>query len=68
MESIEKMNKEEYEFKYSSEITWSCVLSDGSLQNLQPNGHLKQVGYEERLEYCEQVKNVRLSEADKQVN
>ncbi len=61
------MNKEDYESIYANEITWTCVLSDGKLQKLQPNGHLKQVSYEERLEYCEQVKKIRLNESDKQV-
>jgi len=67
LESIEKMDKEEYELKYENEITWSCVLSDGTMHKLQPNGHQKNVSYEERGLYCKQVKAVRLSEFDKQV-
>ena len=45
MDSIEKMDKEDYELKYESEITWSCVLSDGTIHKLQPNGNLKCVIY-----------------------
>lgn len=68
IDSIEKMDKLEYELKYGSEITWSCTLSDGTLHKLQPNGNMNPVSYEERIDYCEQVKNVRLNESDKQVN
>ncbi len=67
LDSIEKMEKEDYQLKFHNEITWSCVLSDGTMHNLQPNGHQKFVSYEERSMYCEQVKAVRLSEFDKQV-
>ncbi len=68
LDTIEKIDKKEYSLKYENEITWSCVLSDGNLFNLKPNGSHKKVAYEERLEYCEQVKLARLSESDKQVN
>lgn len=61
------MDKEDYDLKYANEITWSCVLSDGTMHKLQSNGNLKYVTYEERLEYCELVKSVRLAESDKQV-
>jgi E3 ubiquitin-protein ligase HECTD3 len=67
LDTIEKMNKTEYEMNYGSEITWSCTLSDGTLHKLKPNGNSKSVSYDERLDYCEQVKKVRMSEFDKQV-
>lgn len=68
IDSIEKMSKEEYDLKYANEITWSCVLSDGSLHKFEPNGNLKNVSYEERLTYCEKVKQIRMSESDKQLD
>lgn len=68
LDSIEKMDKEDYDLKYANEITWSCVLSDGTMHKLQSNGNLKYVTYEERLEYCELVKSVRLAESDKQID
>ena len=67
LDAIEKANKEDYEFKYGSEITWSCTLSDGTLHKLKPNGSQIPVIYEERIYYVKQVKQVRLSESDKQV-
>ncbi len=67
LDSIEKMSKSDYDLKYASEITWSCILSDGTLYKFEQNGHLKNVAYEERLDYCEKVKKIRLSESDKQI-
>ena len=70
IDTLEKIDKLEYELKYANELTWSCTLSDGSLFKLQPstNGNFKTVTYEERLDYCEKVKKIRLGESDKQVN
>jgi hypothetical protein len=67
LDSIEKCDRTEYDVKYASEITWSCNLSDGTLHKLKPSGDKKSVLYEERLDYCHQVKQVRLAESDKQV-
>jgi E3 ubiquitin-protein ligase HECTD3 len=68
LETIEKLDKTEYDENYSAEITWSCTLSDGTQHKLVEEGQLKPVQYEERLEYCEQVKAVRMGESDKQVS
>ncbi|CAF0837663.1 unnamed protein product [Brachionus calyciflorus] len=67
LETIEKLDEFEYDDKYSNEITWSCVLSDGTLFKLRPDGNLINVKYDERLDYCEQVKKIRMSESDKQI-
>lgn len=67
LEAIEKLDQTEYDLKYANEITWSCTLSDGTLFLIKPNGNSILVKYEERLEYCEQVKKVRMTESDKQV-
>ena len=67
IDTLEKIDKSEYEQKYGGEMTWSCTLSDGTQHKLQPNGNLKPVTYEERIEYCDKVKKIRLSESDKQV-
>ncbi len=67
MDTIEKIDKQDYELKYENEITWSCVLSDGTLHNMQTNGNQKYVTYNERIDYCEQVKRIRLAESDKQI-
>lgn len=61
------MDKTEYELNYS-EITWSCTLSDGTTYKLKEDGLNKFVSFEDRLEYCEQVKKIRMNESDKQVN
>jgi len=68
LDIIEKIEKAEYEMNYGSEITWTCTLSDGALHKLKPHGNSKSVSYDERLDYCEQVKKVRMSEFDKQVS
>jgi E3 ubiquitin-protein ligase HECTD3 len=68
LDSIEKCDRKEYDAKYATEITWSCNLSDGTLHKIKPSGDKKAVLYEERLDYCQQVRQVRLSESDKQVS
>ena len=64
---MEKINKQDYELKYGELRTWTCLLSDGSVHKLKEDGADKLVSYEERLEYCDMVKQVRMNEADKQV-
>lgn len=66
LETIEKLDKNEYESSYS-EITWSCTLSDGTLHKLKEDGNLKPVAYDERIDYCDQVKKIRMNESDNQV-
>ena len=67
LDTIEKLNKTEYDQNYGEEITWSCTLSNGTLYKLRPNGNQLPVTYEERLEYCQQVKHIRLNESDRKV-
>lgn len=67
LDALEKMDQQEYELKYANEITWTCTLSDGTLHMIEPDGNSRLVNYEERLDYCEKVKRIRLSESDKQV-
>jgi E3 ubiquitin-protein ligase HECTD3 len=64
IDSLERMDRDEYDLKYSGELTWSCTLSDGSLYKMKEKGG--GVSFDERLDYCEQVKKIRLSESDKQ--
>ena len=68
LETIVKMNEIDYNLKYAKEKTWSCILSDGTCYELKTNGSEEFVTYQDRLAYIEQVKKVRLSECDKQVN
>ena len=67
IEHMEKINKNDYELKYGELRTWTCLLSDGTVYKLKEDGADKLVSYEERLEYCEMVKRVRMNESDKQV-
>jgi hypothetical protein len=67
LENIEKMDQNEYSLKYADIITWSCVLGDGTVYEIKPQGNQIQVGYSDRLEYCDKVKQIRLAESDKQV-
>lgn len=64
---MEKYSREEYDSKYAESRTWTCTLSDGTLCTLKDGGSDKCVTFDERLEYCEMVKKVRMSESDKQV-
>ena len=68
LDTIEKLDRVDYELTYGNEITWTCVLSDGTQHKLRPDGNQHPVAYDDRLDYCDQVKRVRLAECDKQVN
>jgi E3 ubiquitin-protein ligase HECTD3 len=71
LDMIEKMTREEYEEYYGKEKTWTCILSDGTIYKMDSNSSTSQssiVSYEERLDYCQQVKRIRMSESDKQID
>ena len=68
LDAIEKMDAVEYEMKFANEKTWSCILSDGSLHELKPNGSNLSVRFDERLEYCDAVKKARINESNRQVS
>lgn len=68
IEQIEKIGREEYEIKYGELRTWACTLSDGTVYKLKEDGGERLVSYDERLQYCDMVKNARMSEGDKQVH
>lgn len=63
---MEKLSLKEYESKYGQSRTWTCTLSDGTLYKLKENTSENFVTFNERLEYCELVKRVRMNEADNQ--
>lgn len=67
LDTLSKIDKDEYELKYAKERTWSCILSDGSCVELRDNGLNEYVLYEDRLEYVEKVKEIRLNESNKQL-
>ena len=68
LDAIEKSSSEEYNSKYADDITWTCVLSDGSVQKLKSEGSAKCVRYEERMDDCGRVRSARLAEFDEQVD
>jgi E3 ubiquitin-protein ligase HECTD3 len=67
LDTLSKISRNDYELKYSKEKTWSCILSDGTCVELKENGLNEYVLYEDRLEYIEKVKEMRLNESNKQL-
>ena len=67
LDGVEKASLDEYEATYAGELKWSCTLSNGQLHQLRTDGESQTVSYDERLDYCQLVKQTRLAEFDKQV-
>lgn len=66
IDSLESVDKEKFLILGR---TWSTVLSDGSTVTIKVDerGSPLDVAYDDRLEYCNQVRKIRTSEADDQV-
>ncbi|MBN3272630.1 HECD3 ligase, partial [Polyodon spathula] len=51
LEAMESMDKETFEFKFGSELTYTTLLSDGRVVELSPDGSSTVVKYEDRKEF-----------------
>lgn len=67
IESIESMDRERFESTFEGVLNFTTVLSGGATVNLLSTTEERWVTYDDRLEYCELVKQVRLKESEKQV-
>ena len=67
IDSVETMNREKFEESFKGVLKFTTVLSHGETVSLVPQGVDKLVTYDNRLEYCEMVKEKRLNESNLQV-
>lgn len=65
--SLEDMDKRKFEEKFGHILTYTAVLSNGTICQLTANGEDQLVTYEDRFRYIELVKNVRMSESQQQI-
>ena len=68
VDSIESMQQDNFEEMFEGALNFTTVLSNGDTVNLVPSGEERFVTYNDRLEYCELVKEVRMKESEKQIN
>ena len=66
IDSIETMEQEKFDASFSGCLNFVTVLSNGSTVNL-PGGEEREVTYEDRLDYCRCVKEIRMKEAEQQI-
>lgn len=67
IDSVETMSREKFEGSFKGMLKFTTVLSNGETISLVPDGADKLVTYDNRLEYCEMVKEQRLNENKLQV-
>ncbi|RXM29080.1 E3 ubiquitin-protein ligase HECTD3, partial [Acipenser ruthenus] len=67
LEAMESMDKETFEFKFSSELTYTTLLSDGRVVELSPGCSSTVVKYEDRKEFIRLVQKARLEESREQI-
>lgn len=68
IDSIEGMEKGKFDSTFLGVLNFTTVLSNGDTVDLVPEGEGKLVSYEDRLQYCELVKEIRMKESEKQIN
>ncbi|XP_048588290.1 E3 ubiquitin-protein ligase HECTD3-like isoform X2 [Nematostella vectensis] len=67
LETLESMDRETFDTKFSGVLTFTAVLSDNTLISLAPGGAERYVDFEERKEYCRLVQEARMFESKLQV-
>jgi E3 ubiquitin-protein ligase HECTD3 len=68
VESIKQMDKKKFEEKFADVLTYTAVLSNGTIVPLHPNGEDKIVKYEDRVEYTKLLQNARMCESNEQIS
>ena len=68
IDSIECMTRETFDSTFAGVLNFTTVLSNGTTVNLVPNGEERYVTYDDRLEYCQLVKDVRMGESKLQID
>lgn len=67
IDSIETMSRETFEEAFAGALRFNTVLSNGETVSLAPGGEERLVTYDDRLEYCESVKEKRMVESKSQI-
>lgn len=67
IDSIEGMTREIFDATFAGVLNFTTVLSNGTTVHLVPNGEERFVTYDDRLEYCQLVKDVRMGESKSQI-
>ncbi|CAB3977789.1 E3 ubiquitin- ligase HECTD3-like [Paramuricea clavata] len=68
VESIKQMDRKKFEEKFTDILTYTAVLSNGTIVPLISNGEDEVVKYENRVEYTELLQTARMHESEEQVN
>lgn len=61
------MSEDNFYHYFGRDHNFSCVLSDGSERDLYEGSANRKLKYENRMEYADMLKKVRLFESKKQV-
>ena len=67
IDSIETMEKEKFDATFSGCLNFVTVLSNGTTVSLLSGGEEREVTYDDRLEYCQLVKERRMKETEQQI-
>ncbi|XP_028902461.1 E3 ubiquitin-protein ligase HECTD3 [Ornithorhynchus anatinus] len=67
LEVMEVMDRDTFDFKFGKELTYTTVLSDQRVVELQPGGAGLAVRYEDRFRFSRLVQKARLEESKDQV-
>lgn len=67
VDSLWQMDKKKFEEKFAGTLTYTAVLSNGTIFQLTPNGEDQLVTYEDRLHYAELLQNARMNESQVQI-
>lgn len=68
MENVESMDQEAFLSYFGDERTFVCTLCNGNTEPVTQGGEKKLLTYDNRLEYVQCVKDIRMSEFNKQVD
>ncbi|NWH69380.1 HECD3 ligase, partial [Piaya cayana] len=67
LELLERVDREAFEVRFGTELTYTTVLSDQRVVELIPNGSSTVVRYEDRKEFIRLVQKARLEESKEQI-
>ncbi len=67
IDSIETMNQNTFEESFEGALKFTTVLSNGETVDLVPGGAERLVTYDNRIDYCKLVKEVRMNENQMQI-
>ncbi|XP_059677927.1 E3 ubiquitin-protein ligase HECTD3-like [Gavia stellata] len=67
LQVLEGVDREDFEFMFGRELTYTMVRSDQRVVELIPNGSSTVVRYEDRKEFIRRVQKARLEESKEQI-